>query len=143
MRLTVLDLFPNNDTAPLRRKRIHIIIQLGAAWARHWKEGITHVVVDDDNLTYNDLLEYLQVSSLPVSSFRVGHLLILNISKEGEVLVKYEYVADCMSYRMLLNPCQRKYRVTGVIEQIKPQRTEIVIPDSQETTLTTQRQMAS
>lgn len=71
IKLNGLDFFPNNDVAPPRRRRIHIIIQLGAAWVRNWKTGITYVVVDDDSLTYNDLLDYVHVSKLPVSYFGV------------------------------------------------------------------------
>ncbi|KAH9983644.1 hypothetical protein F4779DRAFT_612489 [Xylariaceae sp. FL0662B] len=48
-----------------------------------------------------------------------------------------------MSYRMLLNPHQRKYQVAGMFEQIEPQRTEIVIPDSQETNSTSSSLRAS
>lgn len=60
--------FPNNDISMARRLQIHKIIQLGGAWVRTWRGDITHVVFDDDNHTYPQLLRYLNKTGLPVSS---------------------------------------------------------------------------
>jgi DNA polymerase IV len=58
--------FPNDDVSLARRRRLHKIIQLGAAWVRKWRDDVTHVIVDDDNHTYSQLLRNVNKAGLPV-----------------------------------------------------------------------------
>lgn len=50
-----------------RRRRIHKVIQLGAAWVTNWRDDITHIMMDEDIYTYNLLLRHLKKTELPVS----------------------------------------------------------------------------
>lgn len=59
------DFIPSNDIAPSRRFRIRKALERGALWAREWRTGITHVIVDN-NLDYQDVLTFLRLPSLPV-----------------------------------------------------------------------------
>lgn len=56
---------PNNDVAPSRRLRIRKVLERGALWVREWRDGITHVIVDDE-LKYNQVMSFLKIPSLPV-----------------------------------------------------------------------------
>jgi len=56
---------PNNDVAPSRRLRIRKAMERGALWVREWRDGITHVIVDD-GLKYNQVMSFLKIPSLPV-----------------------------------------------------------------------------
>ena len=58
--------FPNDDISMARRRRLHKVIQLGAAWAKEWRDDVTYVIVDDDNHTYSQLLRNLNKAGLPV-----------------------------------------------------------------------------
>jgi DNA polymerase IV len=66
--LIVLVFFPNNDVSPFRRLRIQRAQDYGARWSRDWATDVTHVIIDKGLLS-NDLLSYLKLESLPVSSF--------------------------------------------------------------------------
>ena len=59
------DFLPNDDVAPARKLRIKKVLERGGTWVKNWSDGITHIIVDK-NLTYNDLLKYLKISSIPV-----------------------------------------------------------------------------
>jgi hypothetical protein len=67
LRDKVIYFYPNDDVSMVRRMRIHKIIQLGAAWVRTWREDVTHVMVDDANHTYGQLLRHLNRAGFPVS----------------------------------------------------------------------------
>jgi DNA polymerase IV len=67
LRHNIVYFYPNDDVSMVRRTRIHKIIQLGAAWVKVWRDDITHVLVDDTNYTYGQLLRHLNRSGLPVS----------------------------------------------------------------------------
>ena len=58
--------YPNDDISMVRRTRIHKVIQLGAAWVNMWREDVTHVLVDDANHTYTQLLRHLSLAGCPV-----------------------------------------------------------------------------
>ncbi|KAK3364131.1 putative DNA polymerase POL4 [Lasiosphaeria hispida] len=104
----LLVFFRNDDTSMVKRLRIRTVIQMGAAWVRAWGARVTHVIVDDEDLSYGDLAKYLakqhNISQLP----------------PGVVLTNYDYVVDCLRYRRLLNPGQYRYRVEGAPESAKP-----------------------
>lgn len=59
--------FPNNDTSMARRLRIHKIIELGAAWVKTWRTNVTHVIFDNGDETFSQLLRHLKIAGLPVS----------------------------------------------------------------------------
>lgn len=106
--------FPNNDIAPARRARIRKAMEWGALWVKEWKDGITHVVVDD-NLCYNDLLSFLKVSALPS-----------DISLVNEV-----YPSDCIKYRFAVNPKQVLYHVKGHPQVAEPSEPSVPAPSSE------------
>lgn len=60
--------YPNDDISMARRTRIHKVIQLGAAWVKIWRDDITHIMIDDANHTYSQLLRHLNKPRLPVCS---------------------------------------------------------------------------
>jgi DNA polymerase IV len=67
LRHKVVYFYPNDDVSMIRRTRLHKIIQLGAAWVKTWREDVTHVMVDDANHTYGQLLRHLNRAGFPVS----------------------------------------------------------------------------
>lgn len=62
-----LDFLRNNDIAPARRALIRKTLERGALWVKEWRDGVTHVIVDKD-LCYNDVISFLKIPSLPVST---------------------------------------------------------------------------
>jgi DNA polymerase IV len=58
--------YPNDDISMARRRRIHKIIHLGAAWVKTWRDDVTHVMVDDSNHTYMQVLRNVNMTALPV-----------------------------------------------------------------------------
>ena len=60
--------FPNDDVSMARRRRLHRIIQLGAAWVKEWRDDVTYVIVDDDNHTYSQLLRNVNKAGFPVGA---------------------------------------------------------------------------
>ncbi len=57
---------PNNDIAGPRRMRIKKAIEYGATWTRDWRQGTTHVIVDNE-FTINDVLKVLGLGVKPVT----------------------------------------------------------------------------
>lgn len=49
----IIYFFPNDDKNAARRMRISKAIEYGALWFKDWREGITHVIVDN-NITYGE-----------------------------------------------------------------------------------------
>ncbi|CAD6576336.1 MAG: hypothetical protein ASARMPREDX12_007849 [Alectoria sarmentosa] len=87
---------PNNDTSIPRKLRIRKAMEWGALWIREWRDGVTHIIVDND-LSYDDVLKALKISSLP-SDIK---------------LVNERYPADCIMYRFVVDEIQPLYRVAG------------------------------
>ncbi|KAF2472258.1 uncharacterized protein BDR25DRAFT_333623 [Lindgomyces ingoldianus] len=69
LRGKIIYFFPNDDISQARRMRLHKLIQLGAAWVREWREDITHIMVEDGNHTYSQLLRHLNKPGLPCIQF--------------------------------------------------------------------------
>jgi DNA polymerase IV len=59
--------YPNDDISMVRRMRIHKVIQLGAAWVNRWRDDVTHIMLDDSNYTYGQLLRHLNKAGFSVS----------------------------------------------------------------------------
>ncbi|KAL9582390.1 MAG: hypothetical protein Q9212_003332, partial [Teloschistes hypoglaucus] len=55
---------PNDDVTPARKLRIRKARERGAYWVKEWIEGITHVIADK-RLTYDDIIKFLKLSSMP------------------------------------------------------------------------------
>jgi DNA polymerase IV len=64
----IIYFYPNDDISMARRTRIHRVIQLGAAWLNRWRDDVTHIMLDDANYTYSQLLRHLNKPGFPVSS---------------------------------------------------------------------------
>ncbi|KAL1791940.1 hypothetical protein ACET3X_009691 [Alternaria dauci] len=97
----VVYFYPNNDIFGTRRRRIHKVIQLGAAWVKTWREDITHVIMDGEEHIYMDLLKHLNMPELP----------------KDVVLVKYEpYVPECVQFRGLQDPSWPRFAPKGVLD---------------------------
>lgn len=62
----VVYFYPNDDISMVRRTRIHKVIQLGAAWVNRWRDDITHVMLDNADYTYGQLLRHLNRAGIPV-----------------------------------------------------------------------------
>lgn len=63
--LTNADFLPNNDIAMARKKRIQKSQEYGAAWAREWSAGVTHVIVDR-GLSLSDVKKAIGADRLQV-----------------------------------------------------------------------------
>ena len=55
--------------------RIHKSLEFGATWAKTWEDEITHVIVDRE-LSFEDVMTYLKLKSLPVSCLAVQRPLV-------------------------------------------------------------------
>ncbi|KAI9710992.1 MAG: hypothetical protein M1820_002430 [Bogoriella megaspora] len=88
--------FPNNDIDAARRMRITKAIEYGACWIKDWDISVTHIIMDRD-LNYSHLLKFLKVETLPA----------------GVILVDQLWPSDCLTYRMLVDPNQVQYKVSG------------------------------
>ncbi|KAK4987499.1 hypothetical protein LTR66_007580 [Elasticomyces elasticus] len=106
--------FPNNDVHPARRMRIVKALEYGATWQKDWNTRVTHVIVDR-GMNYNQVTAFLKLQVLPNNTIMVG---------EG-------YPADCIAYRMLVDPKQQRYQVAGYI---KPAAPSAVDPAAREVT---------
>ena len=61
----LVDFFPNDDVAPARKARIGKALEIGATWEKDWNSSVTHIIIDK-GLSYQDLLRYLKLTTLPV-----------------------------------------------------------------------------
>lgn len=109
----IIYFFPNDDKNAARRMRISKAIEYGALWFKDWREGITHVIVDN-NITYDELTKHLKMNSLPA-----------NVD-----LVNEHYVPDCLMYKSLVGPNQRRYQALGLPEIFKTQDSSTFSPPS-------------
>ncbi|GAB7348560.1 hypothetical protein MBLNU459_g6950t1 [Dothideomycetes sp. NU459] len=88
--------FINDDIHPGRRNRIIKAIEYGATWQRDWNSSVTHIILDS-NLRYDHIK--MKVKHIP------DHVIVVD---EG-------YPADCIKYRLLLDPSQKHYQVKGYV----------------------------
>ncbi|CBX92601.1 hypothetical protein IAQ61_006010 [Plenodomus lingam] len=107
----VVYFYPNDDVSMLRRMRIHNIIQLGAAWVKSWRDDVTHIITDDETVTYGHLLTHLKLERVPVST-RLCSPTSLLIGQKEVILVQYQpYVTDSIRFGELQDPSRRRFRV--------------------------------
>ncbi|KAK0772021.1 hypothetical protein LTR91_025386 [Friedmanniomyces endolithicus] len=88
--------FPSDDKNPARAMRMMKAIEFGATWQKDWTPDVTHVIADK---LYNlaTLTKHLELNDLP-------HQLIV---------VNENYPADCIAFRTVVNPRQKRFRVKG------------------------------
>lgn len=109
--------YPNDDISMVRRTRIHKVIQLGAAWVTKWRDDITHIMVDDANHTYSQLLRHFNRAGFPVS-FAMGYRVATNTRKRGIILVKFDpYIPQCIQYGTLSDPTLLRFTIKGAPQQ--------------------------
>lgn len=90
--------FPPNDIAPARRMRIRKAIEHGATWTKDWTSKVSHIIVDR-SMNYGQVMASLKLDQLPPSVALVDEI----------------FPADCISYRVVLDPSQRQYHIKGYI----------------------------
>jgi DNA polymerase IV len=90
---------PDNDIAPARRIRITKAKENGASWTRFAKFA-THIIVDK-NIRYDEI-RHLVVDAAAGEG-----------AGEGPVVVNEDYPIDCVQFRAVLDPFQRKYQLVG------------------------------
>ncbi|KAI1661462.1 hypothetical protein F4813DRAFT_385992 [Daldinia decipiens] len=86
---------PNDDINPARRLQIRKAREHGATWCRKLDEA-THIIVDK-KLTYTDIERQLQDDP----------------RWSEKVLVNENYPIDCLKHRIIANPNQSQYKVSG------------------------------
>ncbi|KAI1096178.1 hypothetical protein F5B19DRAFT_223655 [Rostrohypoxylon terebratum] len=86
---------PNDDINPARRLQITKAREHGAIWCRELANA-THIIVDK-KLTFTDIERYLQSDP----------------QWAKKVLVNANYPLDCLKHRIIANPTQGQYKVTG------------------------------
>lgn len=89
--------FPNNDLAPARKMRIAKACEYGATWHKQWDAQVTHVIMDK-SMNFEQLMKWLKLGKLP------DHLIV----------VKINYLAECISYGVLLDPSVSRFAVKGL-----------------------------
>ncbi|KAI9765276.1 MAG: hypothetical protein M1840_007475 [Geoglossum simile] len=85
---------PESDVSLARRIRKRRAMEHGADLVKEWTDGITHIIADK-YLTYQDIIKYLKIPSLP----------------ETVILVNEIYTLDCIQYRLIVNPTHPYYQV--------------------------------
>ncbi|KAF1930731.1 uncharacterized protein M421DRAFT_3035 [Didymella exigua CBS 183.55] len=94
--------YPNDDVSMVRRTRIHKVIQLGAAWVNKWRDDVTHILVDDVNHTYTQLLRHLNRAGFP----------------EKVVIAKFDpYIPQCIQFGKLMDPSAARFSVKGALQR--------------------------
>jgi len=107
----VMYFYPPHDIDSARRRRIHKIIEFGAAWAKTWRDGITHIIMDNPDHTYSQLLRDLNIPRIP----------------ENVVVVKYQpYITESIDWKRLRDPNQTRFAVKGAPS--RKERSELVVP---------------
>ena len=92
---------PNDDKRLGRKIRIKRAREHGAVWIRDWGDtSVTHVIVED-NLTYEDILKYFNISQYP----------------SDRSFVNTQWPHDCIHFRFLVEPDQVQYDVDGFPRQ--------------------------
>ncbi|KAI2784841.1 hypothetical protein F4815DRAFT_138231 [Daldinia loculata] len=86
---------PNDDINPARRLQIGKAREHGATWCRKLDEA-THIIVDK-KLTYTDIERLLQDDP----------------RWSEKVLVNENYPIDCLKHRIIANPNQSQYKISG------------------------------
>lgn len=93
---------PDNDIAPARRLRINRAREFGAAWTRDLTTA-THVIVEKK-------LDYKDVERIwPKDEGAFG-------GREPPKVVNEDYPLDCIQFRAIVDPSQRKYLLNGQAE---------------------------
>lgn len=105
--------FPPNDIAPARRMRIRKAIEHGATWTKDWTSKVSHIIVDR-SMNYGQVMASLKLDKLPS-----------NVALVDEV-----FPADCISYRVVLDPSQRQYHIKGYVPAQDDQGAKIIFPPS-------------
>ncbi|KAI1780032.1 hypothetical protein F4818DRAFT_401510 [Hypoxylon cercidicola] len=94
---------PNDDINPVRKLRITKARQHGAIWCRNIVDA-THIIVDK-KLTYADIERHLRDDP----------------KLSEKILVNENYPIDCLRRRIIANPDQGIYKVTGTPTSSKQQ----------------------
>jgi DNA polymerase IV len=89
--------FPNSRTNRARALRIDKATQYGATFCPQWSSKVTHIIMDD-GMQYEEFMKY--------------HKDLVSVP-ENVILINGRYVADCMSYGVILTHNQRLYQVPG------------------------------
>ena len=89
--------FPNNDSAPARKMRIAKACEYGATWHKEWDAQVTHVIMDK-SMNFEQLMKWLKLEKLP------DHVIVVNEN----------YLAECISYGVLLDPSVSRFAVKGL-----------------------------
>ena len=109
----IMYFYPSHDITQPRRSRIHKVIEFGAAWAKEWKENITHVIIDDgyDVRTYDQLLRDPNIPGIP----------------ENVAVVKFQpYITESIEWKGLRDPDQPRFAIKGAPS--RKERSELVVP---------------
>ncbi|CAP99225.1 Pc22g19370 [Penicillium rubens Wisconsin 54-1255] len=118
--------FPNNDISPFRRLRIQRAQDYGARWSRNWATDVTHVIMDKGLLS-SDLLTYLKLESLPVSS-SVRHSDFSVNSCRQVALVNESYPSGCIQFRSVLDTAHLRFRVNGTPTTAEKEKSPVAEP---------------
>ncbi|KAI0383784.1 hypothetical protein F5Y04DRAFT_21188 [Hypomontagnella monticulosa] len=108
---------PNDDINPARKLRITKAREHGATWSRKLVDA-THIIVDK-KLTFADIERHLQEDP----------------QWSGKVLVNENYPIDCLKYRILANPGQHQYEVTGTPTPVTQPANTVPPSDGSDTSL--------
>ncbi|EFR00399.1 DNA polymerase lambda [Nannizzia gypsea CBS 118893] len=90
----VLYFIPNDDISQARRIPISRVLEFGATRATKFDSSVTHIVAEK-RLNYEDVVEYLQVSSVP----------------EKIILVNENYPSECIMNRRILDASNPRFQI--------------------------------
>ncbi|KAH8808235.1 hypothetical protein F5884DRAFT_361242 [Xylogone sp. PMI_703] len=114
---------PPNDIAKQRRIQITRAREYGALWEKEFTPKVTHIVVDK-NLTYQDVMKYLQLKAVPAS---------VTMTNEN-------YPIDCITFRAVLNYKQKQYFLRGQPDLTEEKQLQLTAAQSSSPMAIKQRQ---
>lgn len=98
--------------------RITKALEYGATWQKEWNAAVTHIITDV-TMSWNQITTYLSknkgptADDFPVSLSLLLPGLSLTDTQPHVVVVDQSYPAECINFRMLLDPRQQQYLVQG------------------------------
>ncbi|KAF4547807.1 DNA polymerase beta palm-like protein [Elsinoe fawcettii] len=95
--------FPNNNNNPGRNFRIKKAEEHGATRVKKWSGKVTHLVVDR-SMNYDQVRAYMKSEGIDIPD----HI---------HIVIEH-YPAECIAYRMLLDPHQSKYQIKGFAPRV-------------------------
>ncbi|KAI1535656.1 POL4, DNA polymerase IV (family X) [Pyrenophora tritici-repentis] len=131
--------YPNDDISVARRRRIHKVIQLGAAWVTSWRDDITHIIIDDATYKCKYMMERLNRTYIP------EHIVLVIFDPYVPDSIQFGKLQDSKAQRFMIDDAPPRHDPSDVTEpsqtstasrtslRVKPSTRQLAAQDSQQT----------